>query len=275
MFVFPFYAYKALSFASNSDVSVVPQIMDQLYGKGGPGNPLKHILETFIFLGKKTYGIFPLFFFLIPFSLKDKKYRHLAYLILLPYFFIWLFFAGYDARNLSLILPILSIGACIGIEAIVAAQGTRIARILNRTNVFAVGAGFIALLCLTSGITSKKILEGKRLAERELYDKEASLRISEYFESASGGEKIYTNFPVLQWMPATKDRLYRPYGEDFFGDDFKGYGKETEKPSRFSYILAAPYTDQKIKDDIQAKIEAKQYTLIFQLRGYVLVKREK
>jgi len=272
LLVSPFYLYKALAFSNHQDVSVIPQIMDQLYGTSGPGNPLKTVFETFIFLGKKTYGIFPLFFLLLPFAWGYKKYRHIIGWIIVPFFFIWMFFAGYDTRNLSLILPLLSIGACVGIEWIITKKRTWVESILSHINIFLVFAIAIAFLVITGGITSQKIIEGHKAEYRQLYDSELSLRISDYFENTPDAGKIYSNSPFLFFLPATKDRMYSPNGGYSHNDDFKNYFEEIKRPD-VTYIFAMYYTDKKIMDDIEAKIAAREYTLIFKLRGYILVKK--
>lgn len=266
----PFYIYKELSIASNGDTSVVPAITNLIYGEGR--GALQVTADALYFCVTKTYGIFLLFTFLLFFAWRDKKYRPVIVLALIPYTLIWALFFSYDSRNLSLAMPLWGLSAGIGLEQF--AMRFRLTLDLWFSKVKIIWIILLALiLCIAvSPFVSRKIAGGFVRDEREIYDRELSVLISNYFDTRKDAGQILTNFPILYFLPATRDRMYSPFGGyDPNADNFSSYKKDSAS-SKVAYIFAASYTDSRTLDDIDHNISSGKYSLVFRRGKDVLVK---
>lgn len=262
----PFYIYKELAIASHTDTSVVPTILQDLYGSGR--SALAVLGAALYYLVTKTHGLILAYALLLLYAFKDKQYRYVVWLVIIPYTLVWGFFLSYDSRNLSLAMPLIGLAAGIGLEYVylhTTAFATRKIRIGYCLVVF------LLALTLVSPWVSKKIIAADAQAERSIYDPELSILVSNYFDEHPQGE-IFTDLGFLYFLPATENRIWSPYG-GFSPDrnDFDNYFKNNANPAA-TYILAAPYTTPDIVSDINAKISSGTYALIFRHNGYILVR---
>jgi hypothetical protein len=268
-FVGPFYIYKELAIAAQTDTSVLPDIAFRLYSNGW--NPISQLFVSLYSISKRSYGVFFLCLLLIPSAWKIKKIRPIIVGVLIPYYFIWLFFVSYDTRNLTLAMPLFGIAAGLGLEGLIERHKKLFEKVFSRLNVLSAILILFTAILFVSPFVSKKIVEYDSEQMRELHDKETSLALSNYFETNPDGGKIYTNFPFLYFLPATKDRLYSPFGNDYHRDDYENYFKEIKNPV-IGYLFVADYSNASIKKDIETKISSGKYVPVFGIHGHELVK---
>lgn len=267
--VAPYYVHAELAISSGKDVSVIPSILQQLYGGGE--NPAHRAFSVLTDLTRKTYGLFLLFLLLVPLAWRDKKYKLIISFVLLPYLLIWLFFVAYDTRNLSLIMPLLSISACLGIEYTFFKKREIFEGLIKTIRISHIVIFGIICLIAASPLISKKILNAEISAERRVYDDEVSLALSNYFENPENSGVLYTADLLPYLLAATKNRLWSKNGEYREGIDFNIFINSPEN-KEVSYIFIPRTYDKETRDYIQKKIDAGEYSMIFNIRGNLLIK---
>ncbi|HVY72526.1 MAG TPA: hypothetical protein VG984_00515 [Candidatus Paceibacterota bacterium] len=264
----PFYIYKEVAIHTQGDISVLPSIHNQIYGSG------KSMFEVagagLWYLVTKTYGLAALYAVLCLFAWRDRRVRALALLVIVPYTLFWSFVLSYDSRNISLVVPLVALVAAVGVERLI--ERRRVAQwLMCLPALWAAGAALACMLALTPFV-SHKIASAYAHDSRQIYDTELSVLLSNYFEHHPEGS-IYTNFPILYFMPATKDRIWSPFGGYSTKTyDFDAYAANANNPA-FTYLLSADYTPAGIRADIEAKIRSGVYEEALRSGGYLLVKR--
>lgn len=272
LLVGPFYAYKEFSFASHSDISVMPSILYQVYGSGI--SPLAQMVAGFASLFSKSYGLVLIYAIFGVFAWRDRRLRQVTAFVIIPFTFIWSFVFSYDTRNLSLAMPFVGLAAGIGLEQALRSRiGERLGARLSSLKLIWVAAAILATIIAVSPIISAKMLSGHFSDQREMYDQELSLILCNYFEHHPEG-MIYTDFPILYFLSATENRIYSPYGgystehNDF--DAFFSHATDTP----VAYIFAADYTAPDVKIYIAQQVASGGWSEVFRYHDSVLVKTD-
>lgn len=265
----PFFIYKKISIATHQDISVVPTITELIYGGGK--NPIAVAAHALYFLIGKTHGLILIYLAFLFVALRERKYRAYA-LIALVFTIIWSFFNSYDTRNLTLSLPFWALATGFGLEYLFLREGHGVR--LKFTKSMLAGLCIIIFigLVVASPWVKRKVVENYTADKRVMYDTELSILLNNYFDSAPKDGKILTNLNAFYFFPEYKDRIYSIYnGYPNTKSDFDHYEIDSINP-KVSYILAAPYSDKKVFEDIESKIKSDRFTLIFRNNGYILVK---
>jgi hypothetical protein len=167
-------------------------------------------------------------------------------------------------------MPLIALAAGLGIERLFIHAKNPVGTYFSRIKLTHLAVVLLLALVMVSPWVSKKISATYAQDKRAMFDTELSILVSNYFDEHPSGE-IFTNLPILYFLPATKDRIWSPFGGYSPNvNDFDRYFENDAKPE-VVYILAAPYTDAAVAGDIQAKIASKRYSLVFRHNGYILV----
>lgn len=168
-------------------------------------------------------------------------------------------------------MPMWGLAAAIGIEQIVLRDREKIMASLEKVTFGSLLVAVFMAIIAISPWSSNKILEHYAGDERSIYDPGLSLFLSDYFERNPDG-KIYTDFPILYFLPATKNRIYSPYGAYSPNrNDFDEYARYKDSGG-FSYIVASNVTDPSIITDLRNQMANDRYSLVVDYEGYLLIR---
>jgi len=261
--VVPWYAFIEYQILTGGNTSAIQYVIYDIY----QGRTLP---ERFV-VAVASLGSYAFFFAFVLLSLfvLDNTFRQVVILLVLPFSILWAFFLSYEHRNLAVALPLLAMSVGVAVEAwilrIRAALGKR--REL-RIPLFALLALGALVLAAGSLLVNDEALVQRQLSEqRQIFEATLNQKLYRYFSRADGPEPIITSYPV-GWLPELEMmwRLERFQDYDSYQQSLLTYTDAN--------LLLVPLSgiDQRILAEIQQRIAAGTYQLIFTEANYRLVR---
>lgn len=193
--VVPWYAYKFLNFAPEVETSHLMIPIDDTQNAHDTAHPLALILNGLKSLGNPL----AIFLFLIPALLVVENYwRWITLTIVLPFTLIWAFYASYDTRNLTMMLPLAAVIAGMGVMGFAEWVLTLSQKLKLGKLPVAVMPALLALavIGLTIVFPREKLLSAQVEQQKQIFSPQINTQLYEY-QAANGLQgKILTNYPV-------------------------------------------------------------------------------
>jgi hypothetical protein len=211
------------------------------------------------------FYVFALFSLLV----LDNRFRQLLLFVVFPFSILWAFFLSYEARNLAVALPLLSMSVGVGAEA----WFFRIRALFNnrptlRYPAFAVLLiGLVALGAGTLLLNDERIIQRQIGQQRQIFEPTLNDKLYKYFSHAEGPERVITNYPI-GWLPDLEGLWVN---ERF--QDYVVYQQTLINNPTVTLLLVPLFTpDHRIIDEIWANVDAENYQIIFTEADYMLVR---
>lgn len=268
--VAPWYVNKELQIRKGLDWSEITDLTSKIHKGRSFGERLVRSLKWAEpkIGGLMLYIILPMSLFL---SALDRSWRWILVLVTLPFFFLWALFWGYDIRNIAVSIPLIGMGAGIGLEnAVIDRKGflklweklvpVRISLVLT----------IVIGVCLVLGsrfdegmLIDKQLLERKRIGDQHLNN-----ILYKYHNKFRIEKKIISNYPQLAFLP----EIGRFHVMDHFSDLGSLIRKIKETGS--GYLLVHSYLpmDPDVDAYIKRKLANGDYEMISNLYGNIFLK---
>ncbi|MFH2102349.1 MAG: hypothetical protein ABIJ39_03210 [Chloroflexota bacterium] len=225
---------------------------------------LRRILDAFTIIEKYNLLIM---ISVISIPLLSKFYRWLVLAIVLPYLLLWSIFLSYDARNLTPVIPILSLCAGVGFEQILfkLEKSIRVIR-LSRMKLY----GFlvivaIGLLSLGQLYTDDELNNRQIELQKNLWYPQLNQVIYSQFDKLGPEALILTNYRV-DFLPEINNRAVLDELDDF--DEFNAF--LADYPD-IRIILLSQDVNADIVNFVIQSIENGDYTLAADFGWWLLV----
>jgi hypothetical protein len=251
----PWYVFKQIAFLMGLDR---PEIFDlaliaaDTHQSLGLFAQMRDALVTF----DRYLWLFPLVILGVVFL--QPLYRWLVLLLVLPYPLLWAWVASYDARNLSIVLPVLGLIAGLSMDQIFQ-QLLKLLRPLsfNRWKLFVfLPLILILLLALNYLLPSARLLEQQTVMQKQIFSPQKNNLIYKFLAEEPAGIRVLTNYPI-QYLPGLEDVQVA-----FDYSDYNVFLAWVSDPS-IKYLLV-PRSIDPIEDYLDQKIAAGDYELIFE-----------
>ena len=222
------------------------------------------------------------------FTWKNSFCRFFSYTIIIPYFLIWIFMFGYDARNASILLPFVGCIAGFAVQNIVFYLNHKknkvlfflkflinklcllasiiidilikiINTILNRKYFYKISLIIILLILFLPCFSSKNIEARQNRYLLNIYKPVVNHKLYEMVKNKQIDGKIFTNYGVICHMPLLEDISIQNGGPWF--------SYEIVKKSKAKYLLLMPLSE-KYKSKLENEINKGYYKRIFECKGY-------
>jgi hypothetical protein len=251
----PWYVFKQIAFLVGLDR---PEIFDlaviaaDTHKNIGLFAQMRDALSTF----DRYIWLFPLVILGVVFL--QPLYRWLVLLVVLPYPLLWAWVASYDARNLSIVLPVLGLIAGLSMDQIFQCV-LKLLRPLSfdRWKLFLFLPLFlILLLTLNYLLPSARLLEQQTVLQKQIFSPQKNNLIYKFLAEEPAGIRILTNYP-MRYLPGLEDVQVA-----FDYSDYNVFLAWVSDPS-IKYLLV-PRSIDPIEDYLDQKIAAGEYELIFE-----------
>ena len=214
-----------------------------------------HRTSKLIF-GLGIYLIIPMF--LISLSKKDSR-KFLAFIIL-PYYFIWSFLYGNDARNFALILPFV---AFVLAESVFVIDNHIIKKIDKSLKSF---LPIIIIISLLLFLNEKRnydymFIKNQKQVQNRTWHKEVNILINHYKQNIIKKDKIYFSDRSFLNLPNFLD-------SEFLSCNLKTSNFIKDKKEKKYYLYKI---NQCSKDFIESEFIKKDSIIIFKEHGFVLI----
>jgi len=251
----PWYVFKQIAFLVGWDR---PEIFDlaviaaDTHKNIGLFAQMRDALSTFDWY----FWLFPLVILGVVFL--QPLYRWLVLLVVLPYPLLWAWVASYDARNLSIVLPVLGLVAGLSMDQIFQ-YVLKLLRPLsfNRWKLFVFLPIFLILLVtLNYFLSSVRLLERQNVLQKQIFSPQKNDLIYKFLAEEPAGIRILTNYPI-RYLPGLENVQVA-----FDYSDYNVFLAWVSDPS-IKYLLV-PRSIDPIEDYLDQKIAAGDYELIFE-----------
>lgn len=260
--VAPWYLYRQFVFISGTDIPELPHILNVTESAHQTAVIQEKILSALAQLGKYRLLLFALLPFLF---ILNPVNRWVALLIALPFTLIWAFVASYDARNLSLAIPLIAMTSGAGFSWLVQ-KGLRLLLRgnLHRLKTLIIPILFAIFLIWGNSHWSNEILQAKQTEEQmQLFSPEKNQMLIEYIaQNPDAVNKILTFYP-LDYIPGLA--AYKIH--DKF-DTFAIFEAKIQNQA-VTHILIPKAAEPDIEAYVEQKIQTGEYELIFENSQWV------
>ena len=254
--VIPWYTYKQVSIWLGVDESEVGMVMGATnYTFRSDDIPLRfrEISQT---MGKYFY----IFMLVIPFAFViDPLTRAISLLIALPLFVFWGVFASYDFRNLAVAITVFSMCVGLNMQWLVDKSYSLIRKIRFEKIRWGIVLSVLLILLLLVGhfiYTDDLLMEKQTEKVVKTFSESINRKLLDALADETGDYQILTNYP-LDYLPGLDGHKHSSVFTDY-----QSYLEDINNRN-IDFLLVPNYADQQILDDIQQRIDAGEFQLIF------------
>jgi hypothetical protein len=186
----------------------------------------------------------------------DRFYKVLT-LLFAPFPFIWAGLASYDTRNLAIFLPVLALVAGYSIHWLIVklVDFSEKARILRMPIYIPVIFATLAIFSLGFLISPQKLYQRQVDLQRQIFSPNKNQMLLDLVAENGPQTRIMTNYP-MEYIPGLSEYQVR-----FDFQDYDQFLSRVQSPD-IEYLLVPNVTDDRIKDYIDAKVQAGEYQVI-------------
>jgi hypothetical protein len=256
----PWYGWSLVSVALGTNVSSVELMQElPLYSL-----PLLERLRQATLTLEKYNLLFLLSLAALP--LLERRLRWILLGVGIPYALIWAVFLSYDTRNLAPVIPVISLSAGMGLEAIVARMEPLAARLrLSRIpGSIVIGAGIAGLLVWGASVRDRELLDRQDALLRRLWYPALNEQIYARAEQVPGG-LFLTNYR-MDFLPGLADVTLVDHLQDW-----EAYTDLVNGNPEIRTILLSKYVNEQIMADVRLGVEEGRYGLIAEMGDWIMV----
>jgi len=261
--VAPWYVFMEYRIITGGNTSNIQYVINDIYNGQSYTERFFAALQL---LGNYAYLFLFLFVSLV---VLDNQFRQIVIFLILPFSFLWALFLSYEPRNLAIALPLVSMSVGVAVENWV----TRVKAAFKnggRTRFPAYAMLLVVLAALGLGtlvLGEQTIIEKQISEQRQIFLPALNTEMYRYFSRMNGPEPVITSYP-LDWLPGFKGiwRFERFLDYDTYEQNLQNFADAN--------LLLVPTVDinQRIAQEIQDRINAGVYELIFTESEYMLVR---
>ncbi len=255
--VVPWYVYKQVLIwrgLENSEMAMIIDATTHTYRSSD-------LILRFDAIRQNMGKYFYLFALIIPFSsFLEPLMRGINLLIALPLFLSWAFMASYDFRNLSIALPLLSMSSGLNINLMIGKLFQIFKKIpfqRIRNEILVMLSVLLVFLLGYFIYPDEMLLESHNQAVMQTFSAAINQKLEHELQNEDSDFTILTNYP-LDYLPGLQDKKVAT-----IFNDYDSYRYELTHDG-VDYVLVPNYADQQILDDIQQRLQAGEFTLIFE-----------
>jgi hypothetical protein len=199
----------------------------------------------------------------------DSSFRQLLILMVFPFSILWAFFLSYEARNLAVAMPLLSLSIGAAVQSWTSKLQTALkGRSVLRAPVYAaLVLGVVTIGAATLAFKDDAIIARQVSEQKQIFEPLLNQKIYRYFASHNGAEPIISSYPI-GWLPDLRD--YWAY------DNLQSLGAFHNSLERNPEItlLLIPVNEASpvIVEEVQQNIQSGLYSLQFTEGDYILVR---
>lgn len=208
-------------------------------------------------------------FLIISLFVLNNKFRQIVILLILPFSVLWAFFLSYEARNLAMAFPLVSMTTGVAVESWHQRFRSWFAHV-RRVRAPAYGlviAAFLALGLAAVVVREPAITEKQYSEQKKIFEPALNQRMYRFFSRVHGPQPVITSYP-LGWLPGLEDT--------WILERFKDYAAYEQTLLNFpDVVLLLVPLDQagpQILAEINARINSGLYEYIFVEGNYMLVR---
>ena len=219
---------------------------------------------TFLYVSAKSarrWGkYFYIFMLVIPFAFViDSLTRAISLLIALPLFVFWGVFASYDFRNLAVAITVFSMCVGLNMQWLVDKGYSLIRKIRFEKIRWGIVLSALLILLLLVGrfiYTDDLLMEKQTEKVVKTFSESINRKLLDALADETGDYQILTNYP-LDYLPGLDGHKHSSVFTDY-----QSYLEDINNRN-IDFLLVPNYADQQILDDIQQRIDAGEFQLIF------------
>jgi hypothetical protein len=193
----------------------------------------------------------------VTFPWMDRFYKVLT-LLFAPYPFIWAGLASYDTRNLAIFLPVLALVAGYSIHWLI----VKLVGLSERARVFQIPVyipvvfACLALFSVGFLVSAQKLYQKQVDLQRQIFSPDKNQMLLDLVAENGPQTRIMTNYP-MEYIPGLGEYQVR-----FDFQDYDLFLARIQQNPDVEYLLVPNVTDDRIKDYINARVEAGDYQVI-------------
>ena len=228
----------------------------------GQSSAVKHIFVQLQSLGK--YLIF--LALLIPaFFLIDTRHRAIVLLIILPILILWAYYASYDFRNLSLMLPLLGlvIGLLFEKFGSFANSLLTLLRFEKWNNFLWILLAAATLIGISLKITSTGLIEKQYSEQKLIFDPSKNDLLYELIPDFEPGVKVLTNYPVNK-LPGLENNQ-----TTFWFNNYEEFIDAIDEDKNIKLVFVPSYASPAISEYLEKSVAKGTAKFIFESKSWI------
>jgi hypothetical protein len=247
------YALKEVRILTGMDYANIDTLVNLSTQKFDQQNLFQQIAAA---LGQHPEFVILFILIAVVFPWMDRFYQVLT-LLFAPYPLIWAWMASYDTRNLSVFLPVLAVVAGYAIDRILI-KLTRLGEGSKAMQIpigVPLALGCIAVLSLNAVVTPERLQQRQMDLQKQIFSPNKNQMLYDLVAANGPQTRILTNYP-MNFIPGLSG-----YQSRFDFDDYDVFLARVQDPA-VEYMLVPNAIDDRIKDYINARIDAGDYEVI-------------
>ena len=206
---------------------------------------------------------------LLVFPWMDRFYQMLT-LLFAPYPLLWAWMGSYDTRNLAVFLPVLALVAGYALDKLI----LQLVHLSERTRWMQMPAAVpvvfacIALFSLNFFVSPQELAQRQVDLQRQIFSPAKNQMLLDLVAENGPQTRILTNYP-MEFIPGLEEYQVR-----FDFEDYDQFLVRIQDPA-IEYLLVPNAIDDRVKDFINARVDAGDYQVIFkdkQWKVFTLIK---
>jgi hypothetical protein len=192
----------------------------------------------------------------VSFPWMDRFYQVLT-ILFAPYPFIWAGLASYDTRNLAIFLPVLALLAGYAIHWLIVklAGLSEKAKVLQIPVYIPVAFACLALFGLGFLVSPQKLYQRQIDLQQQIFSPSKNQMLLDLVAENGPQTRIMTNYP-MEFIPGLSEYQVR-----FDFQDYDIFLARIQDPE-IQYLLVPNVTDDRIKEYINARVQAGDYQVL-------------
>ncbi len=284
LMVTPWYIFKEIQILTGIETSEVGRVTSLVLNKNNVSSIIGSAGSLFVnglqnnYLPKAITFVFLLVFHI--FSYKERSWRWINILVIIPFTLGWVFFFSYESRNLAMVIPLIGIALGIGIQIILDIDTDQISKFFHKGIPLAVNHylskimhGLVKIVLsiriwlflllipiifiLPFWVSDNRLVTNSLIKQRSIGDVEVNQLLYDYKASNGLNGKIVTSYPYLGFLPELGPYyIYSPTNNpeffDIFNDPDTGYA-----------LFNDHWWSAEVRDYVMSLVDEKKIQLIF------------